>query len=107
MTTMTTHAVNAPTSEQARQMANAIRMLAVDAVEKAKSGHPGAPMGMASFGESAPAADLYAHFGITAQRVVEAVRALAHRAAHRRETWLGSDEREHGPLSEQIVLSAN
>ncbi len=31
----------------ARQMANAIRMLAVDAVEKAKSGHPGAPMDMA------------------------------------------------------------
>jgi transketolase len=28
-------------------MANAIRMLAVDAVEQAKSGHPGAPMGMA------------------------------------------------------------
>jgi transketolase len=28
-------------------MANAIRMLAVDAVEKARSGHPGAPMGMA------------------------------------------------------------
>jgi transketolase len=30
-----------------KQMADAIRMLAVDAVEKAKSGHPGAPMGMA------------------------------------------------------------
>src|SRR5690606_33526014 len=29
------------------QMANAIRVLAVDAVEAAKSGHPGAPMGMA------------------------------------------------------------
>ena len=29
------------------RMADAIRMLAVDAVEKAKSGHPGAPMGMA------------------------------------------------------------
>ena len=29
-------------------MANAIRMLAVDAVEQAKSGHPGAPMGMVS-----------------------------------------------------------
>ena len=29
------------------RMANALRMLAVDAVEKAKSGHPGAPMGMA------------------------------------------------------------
>ncbi len=32
-------------SEQ--QMANAIRMLSADAVELAKSGHPGAPMGMA------------------------------------------------------------
>ena len=29
------------------EMANAIRFLAVDAVEKAKSGHPGMPMGMA------------------------------------------------------------
>ena len=40
-----------PTSEMARSMANAIRMLAVDAVEKAKSGHPGAPMGMADIAE--------------------------------------------------------
>jgi transketolase len=31
----------------ARDMANAIRALAMDAVEKAKSGHPGMPMGMA------------------------------------------------------------
>ena len=30
-----------------RQMANAIRALSMDAVEKAKSGHPGMPMGMA------------------------------------------------------------
>jgi transketolase len=30
-----------------RDMANAVRFLAVDAVEKAKSGHPGMPMGMA------------------------------------------------------------
>jgi transketolase len=37
----------APTPELGRRMANAIRMLAVDAVEKAKSGHPGAPMGLA------------------------------------------------------------
>jgi len=29
------------------RMADAIRMLAVDAVEQARSGHPGAPMGMA------------------------------------------------------------
>ncbi|MDX1519324.1 MAG: hypothetical protein R3318_04320, partial [Gammaproteobacteria bacterium] len=28
-------------------MANAIRALSMDAVERAKSGHPGAPMGMA------------------------------------------------------------
>lgn len=31
-------------------MANAIRMLAAESVEKAKSGHPGAPMGMAEMG---------------------------------------------------------
>ncbi len=30
-----------------RDMANAIRALAMDAVEAAKSGHPGMPMGMA------------------------------------------------------------
>ena len=40
-----------PTPDMARQMANAIRMLSVDAVEKAKSGHPGAPMGMADIAE--------------------------------------------------------
>ena len=33
------------------ELCNAIRMLAVDAVEKAKSGHPGAPMGMAEIAE--------------------------------------------------------
>ncbi len=31
----------------AKDMANAIRALAMDAVEAAKSGHPGMPMGMA------------------------------------------------------------
>ena len=31
----------------AQDLANAIRALAMDAVEKAKSGHPGMPMGMA------------------------------------------------------------
>lgn len=40
-----------PSPQLARDMANAIRMLAVDAVEKAKSGHPGAPMGMADIAE--------------------------------------------------------
>lgn len=33
------------------ELANAIRILSVDAVEKAKSGHPGAPMGMAEIAE--------------------------------------------------------
>ena len=33
------------------EMANAIRFLAIDAVEKAKSGHPGMPMGMADIAE--------------------------------------------------------
>jgi transketolase len=37
--------MNAPASE--RELANAIRALAMDAVEAAKSGHPGMPMGMA------------------------------------------------------------
>jgi len=34
------------------QMANAIRALSMDAVQKAKSGHPGAPMGMAEIAVS-------------------------------------------------------
>ena len=33
------------------RMAHAIRFLAIDAVENAKSGHPGAPMGMAEIAE--------------------------------------------------------
>jgi transketolase len=38
--------VQIPAAQRA-QLANALRMLAVDAVEAAKSGHPGLPMGMA------------------------------------------------------------
>ncbi len=37
----------APIADKTALMANAIRALAMDAVQKANSGHPGAPMGMA------------------------------------------------------------
>jgi transketolase len=60
-------------------------------------GRTGVVVGIASFGESAPAKDLYAHFGITSQRVVYAVRTLVHRAAHQCEVR----------LSDQIILSVN
>jgi len=39
-------------------------------------GRRGAVVGIATFGESAPAADLYRHFGITAEAVADAVRRL-------------------------------
>ena len=34
-----------------QKLPNAIRVLSMDAVQKAKSGHPGAPMGMADIAE--------------------------------------------------------
>jgi transketolase len=42
--------VHVPTAQRGR-LANVLRMLAVDAVEAAKSGHPGLPMGMAEISE--------------------------------------------------------
>ncbi|MEI2743055.1 MAG: transketolase [Candidatus Competibacter sp.] len=39
-----------PSAPTRRELANAIRALSMDAVQKAESGHPGAPMGMADFG---------------------------------------------------------
>lgn len=40
-----------------RECANAIRALSIDAIEKARSGHPGAPLGMADMAEA-----LWGHF---------------------------------------------
>ena len=42
-----TDAKAVPAKATPKQMADAIRVLAMDGVEKAKSGHPGMPMGMA------------------------------------------------------------
>ena len=42
-------------------------------------GHSGAVMGIESFGESAPAAALFAHFGLTAERVVQTALAVIER----------------------------
>ena len=44
---MTALSAKATAKASTAEMANAIRFLAMDAVEKAKSGHPGMPMGMA------------------------------------------------------------
>jgi transketolase len=60
-------------------------------------GRTGVVVGIATFGESAPASVLYEHFGITSARVVDAARTLVHRAAHRREQ----------PLPAHIVPSSN
>ncbi len=45
--TANTVTTTAPASASSQVMANAIRALAMDAVQQANSGHPGAPMGMA------------------------------------------------------------
>jgi transketolase len=41
-----------PKAPDRRRLANALRVLAIDAVEAAKSGHPGMPMGMADIAEA-------------------------------------------------------
>src|ERR1700710_2428040 len=47
VSTMSRKGVPAPRDPHLRALANCIRFLSMDAVQKAKSGHPGAPMGMA------------------------------------------------------------
>jgi len=46
-------------------------------------GRHGVVIGMPTFGESAPAPQLYQHFGITVERVVCTVRTIVHRAANK------------------------
>jgi transketolase len=60
-------------------------------------GRHGVVIGMPTFGESAPAPKLYAHFGITAERVVANVRTIVHRAASKRAE----------PLPDTVVPSGN
>ena len=55
------------------------------------TGRSGAVVGIARFGESAPARDLFVHFDVTAARVVaEVSRVLAHRARRRAEVELSA-----------------
>ena len=60
-------------------------------------GRTGMVLGMAGFGESAPAKDLYKYFGITAERLVTAVRMTVHRAQNQ----------QAQALPAQIVPSSN
>jgi len=48
---MTSKTAESRSPARRRELANAIRALAMDAVEQAKSGHPGMPMGMADIAE--------------------------------------------------------
>jgi transketolase len=89
----------APAGERVdRLCVDTIRTLAMDAVEKAKSGHPGMPMAMAPvaylgwerfadrtvsvdrFGASAPGPEVLRRLGITSAAVTRAVRELVGRA---------------------------
>ena len=47
--TATVQTIRSPAER--RQLANAVRALAMDAVEQARSGHPGMPIGMADIAE--------------------------------------------------------
>ena len=60
-------------------------------------GRTGMVIGIATFGESAPAVDLYKHFGITADRIEAAVKSLVHRNSHKHSV----------PLPDHVVPSTN
>jgi transketolase len=60
-------------------------------------GRTGMVIGIATFGESAPAPDLYKHFGITTDRIEAAVKSLVHRDSHKHEQ----------PLPDHVVPSTN
>ena len=57
-------------------------------------GRSGVVVGIDRFGESAPAAELFRHFGFTVERVVEAVKTVLARRATRVDRSRGRDARE-------------
>ncbi len=60
-------------------------------------GRTGMVIGIATFGESAPAPDLYKHFGITTDRIEAAVKSLVHRDSHKHAV----------PFPDHVVPSTN
>ncbi len=60
-------------------------------------GRTGMVIGIATFGESAPAPDLYKHFGITTDRIEAAVKSLVHRDSHKHDV----------PFPDHVVPSTN
>ncbi len=60
-------------------------------------GRTGMVIGIATFGESAPAVDLYKHFGITSDRIETAVKSLVHRDSHKHAV----------PFPDHVVPSTN
>jgi transketolase len=60
-------------------------------------GRTGIVIGIDTFGESAPAPDLYKHFGITPDRIESAVKSLVHRDNHKHAV----------PFPDHVVPSTN
>ena len=76
------------TAYQEAVLPSAMPAVAVEAAQpdfwRKYVGREGAVIGLASFGESAPAKALYSHFGIDVEHVVEAVQRVLGRAAQPR-----------------------
>ena len=100
---MTLQSKPVPDQHEIRSLANALRMLSVDAVETAKSGHPGLPMGMADV-----ATVLFSRFlkfdaaqpGLESDQPVEIEIALAHPVISLMDMTVQCQHQRHGVLGD-------